>query len=345
MQERVTIHDIARESGVSVSTVSLVMNNRPGVAQETRLRVLETAGSLGYTSKTNLQNAKGNRLNTVGVVVKQESNTPPFANPFYSKVLAGIEEACRLNGTRMLFTILPVDENNRCIDLQPVFFKADVDGLLMVGTFVDSTISQLNRSKLPPVVLVDGYSDTESYDTVISDNFRAAYQAVENLIEKGHRHIGLIGGQEESYPSLRDRRNGYLRALKDHRISNTYCAEFNINCFHGYEETQQLLARNPQITGLFAVNDETALNAMRAVQDMGKRVPQDVSVVGFDDTYLAVNANPSLTTMRVDTTAMGYAAIQMLALRCLKPGLARMTLTIHLELIERDSVCALPIKD
>jgi len=213
-----------------------------------------------------------------------------------------------------------------------------VDGLLMVGTFVDETITSISGKRTPPIVLVDGYSNTESFDSVISDNFRAAYQAVDYLIEKGHRHIGLIGGEECCYPSLKERRNGYLRAMKENGLTEIYIANFNINRSKGYEETISLLKEYPHLSALFCINDDVGSAAIRAVQTLGKRVPADISIIGYDDTYIAANTHPALTTMHVDTIAMGRAAVHLLSLRILNPESARMTLTIHTTLIERESV-------
>ena len=239
-----------------------------------------------------------------------------------------------------MFGRLPVDEDNRPAETSAMLNSDIVDGLLMVGTFVDETITSISNKRTPPLVLVDAYSNTESFDAVVSDNFRAAYQIVEYLLGKGHRHIGLIGSEANAYPSLRDRRNGYLRALKENDIADVYIAEFNISRTHGYEETIRLLKEHPQITALFGINDEVAVTAMRAAQDLGRIVPQDLSVIGYDDTYLAVKASPPLTTMHVDIVSMGRAAVQMLNFRLENPDAARMTLTIHPTLIERESVGA-----
>jgi LacI family transcriptional regulator len=337
MPEKTTINTIAEQSGVSIATVSLVLNGKPGVSQQTRARVLEVATDLGYAVKSS-QSASLS-LNSVGMITKSETNLPAQENPFYSKVMGGIEETCRRNDISLLFSSLPVDQNNHPIEVPPIFFSEAVDGFLMVGAFVDATITKsASGKKIPPIVLVDGYSDTDSYDAVVSDNFQAAYDAVEFLIEKGHRQIGLIGSEEDSYPSLKQRRNGYLRALKENGITTSYIADFKINYEKGFTQTKDLLSRHPEITALFAVNDEIAVNAMYAAQELGLRVPQDISIVGYDDTYLAVNVSPKLTTMHVDTAAMGRAAVHLLQLRIENPATARMTLTIHPVLVERASV-------
>lgn len=339
MEEKVKISDIARQSGVSTATVSLALNNKPGVSQETRLRVLKIAEELEYPIKPAAVAGKNNRLATLGMIVKTDPNPlPPHANPFYSKVIVGIEDVCRRNGINLLFATLPVDENNHPVEVPQLLYNDRIDGLLMVGAFMDETIVFISGKHTPHIVLVDGYSNTESYDTVITDNFRAAYQAVDYLIKKGHRHIGLVGSEPNGYPSLQERRNGYFRALKENEITDTYVANFNINVTHGYDEIVQMLKTNPQISALFCVNDEVGFSAIRAAQDQGRRVPEDVSIIGFDDTYIAAKSRPMLTTMRVDTVAMGRAAVHLLSMRLDNPESARTTLLIHPTLIERESV-------
>jgi len=342
LRKKIKISDIAGPSGVSVSTVSLVLNDKPGVSAETRARVLQVAAELGYPLKPMAGLAKGNHLTTVGMVVKIDPDILPQANPFYSKVIMGIEDACRRKGINLLFASLPVDEDNRPVEVPALLYNEIANGLLLVGTFVDETITSVSSRRPPPIVLVDGYSEAESYDMVISDNFQAAYQAVEYLINKGHRHIGLLGSNDCCFPSLMDRRNGYLRALKENHIGDEYISDFNINKSKGYEETIKLLAEHPHLTALFCINDDVAGTAIRAVQSLGKGVPEDISIIGYDDTYIAANTRPALTTMHVDTVAMGRAAVHLLSLRFENPESARMTLTIHPTLVERESVSTAP---
>jgi LacI family transcriptional regulator len=338
-ESRVTINDIARLSDVSIATVSMVLNNRPGISQDTRNRVLEAAQNLGYTVKPIGLINRQTRLTTLGMVVKSMGeDRPPQNNPFYSKVILGIEEACRRYGVNLLFSTLPVDEDNHPLEIPNLIVSGLADGLLLVGTFVDKTIATIMERCAHTLVLVDGYSTSERYDAVVSDNFRAAYQAVDYLIHKNHRHIAMVGGEPDAYPSLRERRNGYVRALKEHQLSGPYFVNFNINKMKGYEETRQFLQSNPQVTAIFGINDDIAITAMHAAQSLGKHVPGDISVIGYDDTFLAENSQPRLTTMHVGTVSMGRAAVQLLALRLEDQNAARMTLTIHPELVERESV-------
>ena len=339
MANKVTISEIAQDCSVSPATVSLVLNNKPGISDETRARVWEAARNLGYLSPAT--NRRARPLKTIGMVVKTEPGLLPPANPFYSQVIAGVADACQGMGVNLLFAMLPVDRNNHPINVPPLMENSELDGLLMVGTFVDQTIHTILGQCNPPIVLVDGYSDTESYDVVVSDNFGAAYQAVEYLIKNGHRYIGLVGSEEICYPSLQERRNGYLRALKANEISQNYLADFNINRSQGEEETIKLLTQNPQITAVFCVNDNVALGALRAAKKLGRSVPGDLSIMGYDDTYLATSISPNLSTMRVDTRVMGRAAVHLLALRMEKPDAVRSTFMIHPELVVRESTTIL----
>jgi len=340
MTNKITISTIAAECDVSPTTVSLVLNEKPGVSDETRARVLSAARRLGYIPLVT-EPKKRARLGTVGMIVKTEPGMLPSSNPFYSQIIAGVDDACRDMGINLLFAMLPVNRHNQPVDKPPLLENSAVDGLLLVGTFIDQTIYDMMGQRPLPTILVDGYSDTESYDMVVSDNFRAAYQAVEYLIHKGHRHIGLVGSEPDCYPSLNERRNGYLRALKENGLTATYIANFNVNRSQGETETAQLLTDHPQITAVFCVNDNMAVGALRAARQLGWAVPDDLSIMGYDDTYLATTVSPPLTTMRVDTLAMGRAAVHLLALRLEKPDAARLTFVVHPELVERESTRAI----
>jgi LacI family transcriptional regulator len=337
MSNKVTIHTVAEACNVSPSTVSLVLNDKPGISQETRELVLETARSLGYIPNSGNIHRTKQHLSTVGMVVKMDPGLIPLSNPFYSQIIAGVDDTCRDMGISLLFGMLPVNRHNQPVNVPPLLENSLVDGLLMVGTFIDETVYAIVGDRQLPIVLVDGYSDTNSYDMVVSDNYLASYQAVEHLIESGHRHIGLIGGEPGCYPSIAERRKGYRDALEDNGIEERYTADFNIHRTQGETETALLLADNSQVSALFCVNDNVALGAMQAAQKLNKQIPEHLSIVGYDDTYLATTISPHLTTVHVDTLAMGRAAVHLLSLRLEKPDAARLTITVHSELVERES--------
>jgi LacI family transcriptional regulator len=346
MDKHATLADIAKKSRVSVSTVSLVLRDKPGIPTETRTRVLTAARSLGYTTRRRAGVSGAPRLarklSTLGLILKADHDTQPRANPFYSHVVAGIEEACRRNHINLLYATMPVNTDNVPVEVPRLLEEDSVDGLLLVGAFVPDALNQLLHAQNAHVVLVDAYAAPNGYDAILSDNVRGAYEAVSYLIERGHRHIGLLGTHPNAYPSLQQRRAAYTRALQDHAIENKYFADSSFDRHDVIRATTTLLQENPQITALFGVNDEVAIAAMNAAQSLGRRIPEELSVIGFDDIDLAQHVMPPLTTMHVDKVGMGRLAVQLLADRIQFPESDRITTLLQPRLVERRSVANAP---
>jgi len=336
--KKITLADIAKRSEVSLTTVSLVLRNKPGagIPADTRQRIMDTAQNLGYRVKTPLRMRQG--LTTIGVILKARADDLPLANPFYSHIYAGIEVACRQNRLNLLNASLPVDENNIPIELPRLLEAEHIEGLLLVGTFVDTTLDHVLGEKSIPVVLVDAYSESNTYDAVVSENFQGAYRAVSYLIEHGHRHIGLVGTERKAYPSIFDRRRGYLEALHDHGIAETYFADCLLQHDEALHCSKELLSQNRQITAIFGANDRVTIAAMQAATDLGRRIPDDLSFAGFDDIDLAQLVTPSLTTMQVDKISLGRLAVQTLLNRVQMPTLPPTVTALRTLLIERQSV-------
>ena len=253
-------------------------------------------------------------------------------------MLAGIEEACRKRRVNLLYATLPVDKDNVPTETPHLLSGNHVDGLLLVGAFVDETLGHILGEESMPVVLVDAYASRNQYDAVVTDNLRGAYQAVSYLVQQGHHHIGVVGSHPNAYPSLNERRQGYLQALLEHGINTTYFADSSLQDEEIACTTLELLQRQPQITAIFGCNDHAAIAAMRAIDAKGLRLPDSISVIGFDDIDLARHVRPALTTMHVDKIGMGRMAVQMLANRIEFPDSERVTSVISPRLVERDSV-------
>jgi LacI family transcriptional regulator len=263
---------------VFISTVSLALRNNPSIPLETRQNVLSIAQELGYRPRNSkhLSHSPSVSLHNLGLIIKSEPGIAPRANPFYSHVLASIEEACRQKKINLLYATLPVDENNHPVEVPRLLLEESTGGLLLVGTFLDNALAPVLEQKAVPIVLVDAYALSDWYDAVVSDNVRGAYQAVSYLIRRGHRHIGLIGSCPDGYPSVRERRQGYLQALKDNGLTDTYIADCALNKEAAFEATTALLNQNPCITAMFGCNDEVALAAIRAAQALA----QDIQAKG-----------------------------------------------------------------
>lgn len=337
-RNRVTLAEIAEQSKVSLSAVSLVLRGKPGVGPETRQRVLSVAKELGYIPKNGAQ--RGSRLTNIGLILKAEPDSVPQANQFYSHVLAGIEAACRQQQFNLLYATMSVDQDSHPLELPRMLLEENtVDGLLFVGAFLDDTITQVVERRSIPIALVDAYAASDLYDAVVSDNLEGARQAVTNLIQQGHRHVGFVGSHPQAYPSIRDRRQGYVQALQGNGIADLYFADCHIvNRGEILESTTNLLRENPQITALFGANDEVTIAAMDAAQALGSRIPDDISFMGFDDIALAESITPPLTTMHVDKIGMGRLAVQLLINRVEYPESNPVTIIIHPHLVERHSI-------
>ncbi len=337
MPRKVTMEDVARQSGVSLATVSLVMRGRPGINDETRQRVLEAARALGYRRRLPADGQPAHAAQRVGVLIKGRADDAPLANPFYAPLLAGIESACRRLRLNLLFATIPVDLDNHPVEVPRLLEEGDVDGVLLVGAFVDQTITRLVERRALPLVLVDAYTEA-NYDIVGTDNFRGAYEAVAHLIACGHRRIGLVGTQPDAYPSLRERRRGYIQALADYGIAEPYFGDCRIAQDEELAAAARLLREQPDVTAVFCSNDHVAVRLYEAAQGLGRRIPDDLSVMGFDNVDLALYLTPPLTTMHVDTPTLGSIAVETLVRRVETPEASCRTTLVRPRLVERQSV-------
>ena len=341
-RKKVTLADIARESGVSLSTVSLVLNDKPGLPDETRLKVINMARVLGYQvhARTPIV-LKPSSLNTIGMLVKraQGDSVPTSANIFFSHVIVGIEASCRQESISLLYSTLPVDEKNNSVEIPHLIRDSRVDGLVLVGNFIDERLYEALKKRKIPIVLIEAYCSSGDFDSIVIENEEGACQAVEYLIRNGHRHIAHLGSYPDSRISFKYRRQGYIKALARNGIQQTYFGD----CPHNNREaiiatTRRLLTENPQITAIFGCNDEVAIIAMHGILEAGKRVPDDISIIGFDNNANAQNCIPPLTTIHVDKVGMGRLAVQLMINRAENPEQGHVTMRLHTHLVQRQSV-------
>jgi LacI family transcriptional regulator len=342
---KVTMTEIAAKSGVSLATVSLVLREKAGVGAETRERVMQVAKDLGYLPK-NINGPPAAPITNVGLILKEEPHLIPQANRFYSHVIAGIEVACRRQHINLFYATMTVDANNYPLELPRILLEENTtEGLLLLGAFLSESLQQVLARHSVPLVLVDAYAATDMYDAVVSDNLGGACQIVAHLIEQGHRHIAFVGSHSGScYPSIQERQVGYKKALADAHIIESYCADCHvIDTDEIIEATTTLIHDNPQVTAIFAANDETAVTVMDALHTLGRQIPDDISVVGYDDIDLASRISPHLTTMQVDKAGMGRMAVQLLINRLQYPDSGLIRAVMPPRLLERDSVRAIPV--
>jgi LacI family transcriptional regulator len=340
----VSMAEIAKQSGVSLSTVSLVLNQKPGIPHETRRKVLHAAQSLGYQRKPKASVHKREqppKVRKLGVFVKSQVDDPipPTSNVFYSQVLAGIEENCRFHNLLLVLSAVRVDSDSFPLETPRLLANDAIDAVLLIGICINEMFGTALKQTGLPTVLVDARNDKGNFDSVVIKNFDAGYKIANYLIEQGHRHIAFVGGYENSHPSFVDRRRGYLQALHDKAIIEHYIGECSYNDPQAVcEALRQMRQEAPKISAIMACNDKVAIELIQAANELSIDVPGEISIVGFDNIIMADMITPPLTTMNVDKVTLGRLGVELLLYRLRFPEAAVIQASLSTTLIERMSV-------
>jgi LacI family transcriptional regulator len=335
-----SLRDVAHTAGVSLGTASRALNNKSNVLPTTRALVLKAAADLGYKLQIRVPTTVSSKLNTIGVAVKRDPGEFPRIDPFNYAVLCGIEDACERLGLNLMYASLPVDEYSQATGWSALLETDELDGLIIVGVVFRDPLLTSRIPRHIPVVVVDAFAENIECDTIIMHNVHGAYNAVNYLIDQGHIHIGLIGSTTKGpeHPGITERRQGYLKALAEHGIHQTYIEDSILYGDSAYAATINLIKRAPEITAIFTCNDDIARHVIRAINDMDRCVPNDISVMGFDDSERALNTTPTLTTIRVEKELMGTLAVRQLYERAASLDSPPITMLIGTRLVIRDSV-------
>jgi LacI family transcriptional regulator len=330
-----TIIDVARESGVSYSTVSRTLNGYEFVKPSTREKILRAAKKLGYVPNQQARSLAGGRSNLIGVLV------PALNNDYISEILRGIdEELAKSNYNLILYTAHR--HQGKESTYVATIMNGGADGLLLVAPLISAPYLDALRQRDFPYVLIDQSAKAEKGLIVKGTNRQGAYEATQYLIELGHRRIGFISGLT-GLNSATERLEGYSAALSDHGIPlcDALIANGDFRERGGYAAAQKLLALGEYPTAIFASNDLSAFGTIEAIRQHGLRIPEDISVVGFDDIPQASLVYPKLTTVRQPLTQIGREAVTMLLEYIADPTQATRQVTLETQLIIRDS-CAPP---
>lgn len=304
-----TMRDIASAAGVSLSTVSLVVNGKPGVSPGRREHILETIKRLGYVIDGRTNGPSGTKI--LGLLMESLSEASR-SDGFYTRVVSGIEETAYQLGYQVVLHVFRPD-------IDPIhgireLMGRDIDGLIIANDGdVTSDIIHKIASAGRPVVLVENYQP-DPIHSVTADNFDAGRIMTEHLICLGHKRIGALIGPTK-YSSLRDRLRGHQVAMLEHGLSLDPALQplpVSGNPRKGYVQMQQLLALPERPTAVFAVSDRAAFGAMDAAKDAGLHIPRDISIVGIDDVRDSAYSSPPLTTYRVPKYDLGRTAVSIL---------------------------------
>ena len=331
-----TIYEVAREAGVSTATVSRVINDRRHVRETTRQRVEAAMARLGYVANRQARGLAGGRSRMIGLLVHE------LGSSYFTQVIRGIDSAVASIGyDLMLYTshARVEAEARHATELA----TGPVDGVIFVLAVDPSQYVETLRNRGMPFVMLDHSHELTGTTFVSASNRSGSREAIDHLLGLGHRRIGFITGKP-GVSSARERLAGYRDALASADIA--YAHELVVGGdfleHRGYEATQQLLALDTPPTAVFTSADTAAFGAIKAARDLGLRVPDDLSVVGFDDIPEASLVMPPLTTVRQPLKEMGATAVRLLQRLMDEPDTTPRRTVLETELIVRGSTAPPP---
>jgi len=328
----VTIYDVAREAGVSMATVSRVVNGNPNVKPSTRKKVMETIERLGYRPNAVARGLASKKTTTVGVVI------PDISNPFYAEVTRGVEDIAKMYHYNIVLGNSD-QQKPKELDLIDTFLEKQVDGLLFMGRQITPEHEAVFESAHVPVVLCATRDEKRRFPAVNINHRLASSEATHHLIESGHRRIAFIGGSLEEPQKGLAKLEGYREALESAALpfDEQLVRIGDYRYDSGYTAMKQLLELDDPPTAVFCASDEMAVGAIHAIQDKGLRVPDDVEVIGYDDVPLASMMRPKLTTVAQPMYDLGAVAMRLLTKFMNHEPIEEQRVTLLHQLIQRDS--------
>lgn len=331
-----TMKDIARLAGVSTSTVSHVINKSRFVSDEIAERVNNAAQQLNYAPSALARSLKMNRTKTIGMLVTTSTN------PFFGEVVKGVERSCYHQGYNLILCNTEGDNQRMKASINTLLQKR-VDGLLlMCSTLEGERLDVFDRYPDIPIVVMDWGPILFASDKIQDNSLQGGYMATKHLIECGHKEIGCITG-----PLIRHqaqmRYEGYKRALAEAgiAINPDWIVESDFECEGGYQAFEKLYQRGKLPSALFVSNDMMAMGVIQAASQRGLRVPDDLSLIGYDDVHIAKFMTPALTTIHQPKYRLGKAAVDTLLYRLENPDTTAQVVQLEPTLVVRSSVCSL----
>ncbi len=330
----ITIRDVAQHAQVSVTTVSHVVNQTRFVSDAARLRVQQAIAELRYVPSALARSLKSNRTHTIGMMI------PNSSNPYFAEIIRGIEDTCFEAGFNVILCNSDDDPQKQSTYVR-LLSEKQVDGLIVMSSGGDMELLDTLRAAKMPQVVVDREIDDLEADLVEVNHEAGGFLATQHLLQLGHQRIACIAGPQ-GLSSARQRVEGYKRALQEAGVAvdRKLLRSGDFTSAGGHAAMTSLLESasvRPQPTAVFASNDLMAIGAVCAAASHGLRLPQDISVIGFDDIALAAFSNPPLTTVVQPKHQTGALAARLLLERIAKPGRALQREILQPSLVVRQS--------
>lgn len=335
--------DVAQRAGVSRATVSYVINGltdgKIPISDETRKRVLDAIEELGYEPDARAQALSSGKTNTIALII------PDLRNPHFSEFATGVEEAARAADYHFLLSSTTLISDEYAVDVFKDLVRRRFDGLILASHFIlkskeaQSILARIHKRGLPIVE----FSEINNVDTISADYSEATKEVVSYLVSLGHRRIGFVYGVGDYHLGL-DRLEPYQESLRAAGIAPDpdLIVECGPTIEDGYQGTLELLKLQNRPTAIISVNDLLAIGTMRAAGDLGLQIPNELSVIGYDDIPMANYLLPRLTTVTKDAFTAGKTAFEMLMARLQNPALPRQFIHLPAKLIVRESTGPAP---
>lgn len=329
---KITIKEIAQMAGVSVATVSRVVNNNPqGVGKVKRQEILDIIEKYNYTPNLIAKSMVTNKTQCIGLLI------PDILNPFFQNLARGIEDYAMQKGYSVFFC-----NTDNQVDKYLNYIKAmkskNVDGLIITG-YLEEISTELDKAlKNSKVVIIDRHTKTSNYCQITTDNITAAYEMTTHLLSKGHKKIACITGPSQLHIN-QERVKGYKKALEHAKVEydEGLMFEGDFRLASGQEQGE-LIIQQTDATAIFCFNDMMAQGVYKACTKLGKSIPGDISLVGFDDIYTAELMMPPLTTVKQPAYPMGEMAAELLIKWMDEGVLSHKYIEISSEIVVRESV-------
>lgn len=341
---QITIKDIAAKCGVGVSTVSRAINNHPDINPETKQMIMDVIQESGYIPNNSARNLKRSDAKSIAVLVKGISNT------FFSNMIKIIEKECKKKHYSMELRHVEADEDEVDTALELVKEKR-LRGIIFLGGFFLHSEEKLKKLNVPFVFSTVSASpqniNKASYSDVTVDDFKESKKVTEFLIKLGHKDIAIISAKIEDVSIGKIRLDGYLSAMNEHGLSVREALISRVDAGteaysmkEGYDATKRLIESGQHFTAIYAIADNLAVGALRALKDFGLRVPEDVSVIGYDGIEIGEYTIPRLTTLKQPVEEMAKQTIKLL-FSIISGKETHQHIVYAGELVERESVAKL----
>lgn len=334
---KVKIVDVAKEANVSVATVSRVVNNIPLVNEETRERVLAAIKRTGYKPNAIARSLKIQRTNTIGIMI------PDITNPYYTEIVRGAEDVCGIYHYNIILTNTDFDPEKERKALN-VLIEKQCDGIIYVGKDLSEEMQKELIDASSEVVLSCVPDNSGFLSGVFINNELAAYELATEILKMGHRKFLLFFDEVEEGYIYKERKKGFLKAFAEWNIEfdDSRVLEAKLSLSGGYHMMEEAINSGVDFTCVFCFNDQTALGAIRYAEEQGKKIPEDISICGFNNFWIAEWTRPQITTVAQPMYDIGAISTRMLIKMCEKEDQTIKNVLVPHEVLIRGSVA--PIK-